>query len=96
MPHVRALWVTSAADGLDHLVLEDTALGATDQYHATTPIRALCGRHLRPAAMVCEPLPRCPRCRRQVSDPAPENSRPPLVRRLLSRHHAALPRSPHS
>lgn len=61
-PLVRhALWVSCQDDGLDHLVYDDD-MGRAISSADADGFRALCGRMILPAPMVCAPLPMCPRC----------------------------------
>ena len=61
MTALRSIWVTSATDRLDHVVVGEAmeAAMATGQ----RPV-AVCGVHLLSAALCAPPQRRCPRCLR--------------------------------
>lgn len=99
----HAIWVTCQDDGLDHLVYDDD-MGRAICSAKALGFRALCGRMILPAPMVCPPLPMCPGCVAQrdrdcrVLHPvrgtrAPRVARhrsPGFVRRLLDDLHDSL------
>ncbi|MBN9737143.1 MULTISPECIES: hypothetical protein [unclassified Pseudonocardia] len=66
MPEIRAQWVTSTCDGVDHLVPD----GPTGERPDSGLLRTLCGRLSVPAAMSCPPLPSCPECRQFLVPPS--------------------------
>ena len=57
VPHTGALLVTSARDGLEHLVVDEAIRPGNAGYCV-----AVCGRALWAAALACPPGPRCPAC----------------------------------
>lgn len=56
-PARRAVPVTSARDGFEHLVADEAMASGTGGHYP-----ALCGRVVWAAALVCPPGPRCPAC----------------------------------
>ena len=55
--HTVALPVTSARDGLEHLVVDEAITPGNSGYCV-----AFCGRAVWAAALVCPPGPQCPAC----------------------------------
>lgn len=81
MPRVQAMWVTSTDEGIEHLVC-DIDVGDPDR--TGRRLHAVCGRSMLPAALVCEPLPRCADCERHVDRDPLQQSRPHRrLRRLV-------------
>ncbi len=96
MPRVHAVWVASTDEGIEHLVC-DIDVGDPDR--TALRLRAVCGYSVLPAALVCEPLPRCGDCERYVDwDPPQRARRPRRLRRLFgrSRNDQELPESSHA
>ncbi len=57
----HVIWVTCQDDGLDHLVYDDE-MGRAICSAEAAGFRALCGRMIFPAPMVCPPFPMCSGC----------------------------------
>lgn len=99
----HAIWVTCQDDGLDHLVFDDD-MGRAICSAEAVGFRALCGRMILPAPMVCPPFPMCPGCvaqrDRACGSPRPvrgargsrtaRHRSPGFVRRLLHGLHDSL------
>lgn len=103
-PRVQhAIWVTCQDDELDHLVYDDD-MGRAICSAEAEGFRALCGRVIVPAPMVCPPFPMCPGCvaqrdrarrrqrpaRRAHGSRAARHRSPGFVRRLLHGLHDSL------